>query len=208
MVRQVTDQPFASVASRLREAAAQTDPRSRELLTRVAKDQLYRHAFTAGDQVWGPLSEGARSRVHAYLGREICDIDQGNTAWLKADVAANGWYRISTQGEGASSAAWLMVQHADQDPAFQKEVLALLEPLAASRDIRPANYAYLHDRVAVGEHRPQPDGTQGSCRAPNVWAPDELEDPDQVEAWRAEYGIGSLADYQARMHQYCADFTG
>lgn len=207
--REETEPPFNTVTHWVRDANAEADPRSRELLARAGKDQLYRHAYTSGGTVWGEgLSEGAMSRVHAFLAREICEIDAGNTAWLDADVATNGWYRISTHGQAASSAAWLMAQHADNRPAFQRRVLALLEPLAAARDIRPANYAYLYDRVATGENRPQRYGTQGRCVARGRWEPDTLEDPDRVEALRAEVEIGALADYQARMHRYCADFAG
>ena len=37
----------------------------------------------------------------------MCDIDRDNTAWLRADLAANGWYRISAFHPSASNAAWL-----------------------------------------------------------------------------------------------------
>lgn len=206
--REEAEQPFKSVSSWLRGAKAETNPASREILTRVGKDQLHRHAYTDGGAVWGTgLSEGAMSRVHAFLAREICEIDSSNTAWLRADVAAHGWYRISTHGESASSAAWLIAQHADNHPDFQREVLGLLEPLVASSDIRPANYAYLHDRVASGQNRPQRYGTQGRCVSTERWEPDTLEDSGRVDALRAEVGIGSLAEYQAHMHGLCAGFT-
>lgn len=206
---QPTEQPFQSVAQWISEAEEATDPRAREVLGRVAKDQLYRHAYTSGRQVWGEgLSEGAMSRVHAFIAREICEIDKSNTAWLKSNVAAHGWFRSSVEGERASRGAWLIAQHADNEPAFQREVLLLLEPLVGAGETSGSNYAYLYDRVAVGSNRPQRYGTQGRCVAKDVWSPNDLEDPDRVEALRAEIGIGSLAEYQAHMHRYCAEFTG
>lgn len=205
----VAEPPFSHVADRVRMAEAATDPRVRELLRRAARDQLLRRGWEANDEAWPePPTPGARSRFNSLLGKQACLIDSDNTEWLKADVAANGWYRISAHGEAASGAAWLMAQHADRDRAFQREVLALLEPLVEAGETSASNYAYLHDRLAVGQNRPQRYGTQGRCVARGVWAPNDLEDPARVQALRDEVEIGSLAEYTAHMHQYCADFTG
>ncbi|RZJ02836.1 MAG: hypothetical protein EON89_13850 [Brevundimonas sp.] len=206
--RVVTEEPFSWVSERYTAAAAETNPRVRELLTRAAGDQLIRRAFEGAEQIWGPLSPGAKARTDTALNTMMCETDGANTAWLKADIAANGWFLISTSGETASTTAWLMAQHADRDPAFQKAVLAMLEPLVARGETSAANYAYLWDRVAVGEHRPQRYGTQGRCAAKDVWAPQELEDPDRVDALRAEADIGTLAEYASHMNKYCADVAG
>jgi hypothetical protein len=204
-----TEPPFSWVSERYAGAGAATDPRVRELLTRTARDQLIRRAFDGGPQVWGALSPGAKERMDTRLSLQMCETDGENTVWLKADIAANGWYLISTTGEDASKAAWLMAQHADRDPAFQKHVLSILEPLVVTGEASAANFAYLWDRVAaLSDHRPQRFGTQGRCVAKNVWAPFDLEDPDRVEALRAEADIGSLAEYAAHMGRYCADFAG
>lgn len=204
---QPAEQPLASIASWVRGANNAPTDRQRELFRRVGQDQALRHAFGAGQMVWGELSPGALSRVHAVLGRRICNIDGDNTAWLRTDIAANGWYRISTTSAAADNAAWLLSQHADRNPQFQREVLAILEPLVALKETSPSSYAYLRDRVAVNEDRPQRYGTQGGCIATNVWAPDQLEDSERVQALRDDLELGSLAEYTAHMHQYCADFT-
>lgn len=206
--RVATEEPFKWVSDRYTRLKEETNPRSIELLRRTARDQLYRHGWTGGEQVWGPLAPGVKGRVMARLSRATCLTDRDNTEWLKADVAANGWYTIPANGERASSSAWLMAQHADRDRDFQRHVLALMEPLVATGEVSRNNYAYLWDRVAVGENRPQRYGTQGRCVAKDVWAPNDLEDPDRVEALRAEADIGTLAEYAAHMHRYCADFTG
>lgn len=203
-----SEPPFSHVAVRFQRAAAVADPRLRELYLRTARDQTHRHAFSSGDQIWGAMSPGAKSRVDSALARMTCEIDGDNTEWLKADVAANGWFLISTHGQAASGDAWLMTQHADNDPAFQRHVLSILEPLVTAGETSASNFAYLHDRVAVGADRPQRYGTQGRCVARDVWEPNELEDPERVQALRDEVGIGSLAEYQAHMHRYCAEFAG
>jgi len=205
----VAEPPFSHVADSFRKAEEATDPRVRELLRRAARDQLLRNGWDAASQPWPePPTAGALSRFNSRLGQQVCLIDTENTEWLKADVAAHGWYRISVHGETASRAAWLMAQHADRDRPFQHEVLALLEPLVETGEVSLSNYAYLYDRIAVSEDRPQRYGTQGLCVAKGVWAPNALEDPEQVEALRDKARIGSLADYTAHMHRLCADFEG
>lgn len=205
----IAEPPFSYVAERVAMAEAATDPRVRELLRRAARDQLLRRGWDAVPEVWPePPTPGAWSRYQSLLQRQACEVDSANTAWLKADVDANGWYRISVHGEEAASAAWLMAQHADRDRAFQRHVLRLLEPLVAEGEVKASNHAYLHDRLAVAEDRPQRYGTQGRCVAEGVWEPDELEDPGRVQALRDEVDIGSLAEYTAHMHRYCTDFTG
>jgi len=200
-------EPFKRVSDRYAQLETETNPRSRELMRRAAKDQLYRQDWSAGAQIWGELSPGANQRLRARMSRAICQVDRDNTRWLKADVAANGWFTLPANGQRASSAAWLMAQHADRDRDFQRHVLALMEPLVVTGEVSRGNYAYLWDRIAVGENRPQRYGTQGQCTAPGRWEPNTLEDPDRVEALREEADIGPLSQYQARMHPLCADFT-
>ena len=205
----VAEPPFSYVADRVRMAGEATDPRVHELLRRAARDQLLRRGWDVGNQPWSePPTPGAKSRFVSRLSDQACRIDSENTEWLKTDVAAHGWYRISVEGEAASSAAWLMAQHADRDRPFQRHVLAMLEPLAEAGEASLSNYAYLYDRLAVAADRPQRYGTQGRCVSKGVWEPNALEDPDRVEALRDEAQIGSLAEYTAHMHQYCADFEG
>src|SRR5207244_6160203 len=87
-------------------------------------------------------------------------IDADNTAWLKDVVRRHGWPGCSLVGAEAANAAWLLVQHADRDPAFQRECLSLMEAAVAAGDASPADLAYLTDRVLRAEGKPQRYGTQ------------------------------------------------
>ena len=58
------------------------------------------------------------------------------------------------------STAFLLVQHADEDPEFQKRALALAEPLMQTRGMSRRQYAMLADRVALASDQPQIYGTQ------------------------------------------------
>ncbi|NDD59187.1 MAG: hypothetical protein EBZ47_08075 [Chlamydiae bacterium] len=60
---------------------------------------------------------------------------------------------ISKFGSEYDKKAWLIIQHADDDPFFQAGVLFLLERLANKGETDPKNYAYLYDRVAAKFHQ-------------------------------------------------------
>ena len=90
----------------------------------------------------------------------MTDVDHGNTARMKQIVARYGWPGYKLVAKDGAHQAWLLVQHADADLAFQTDCLAKLESAVAAGDASPTHLAYLHDRVAVAEKRKQRYGTQ------------------------------------------------
>lgn len=172
-----------------------------ELYRRAAEDQFIRsHSeVIIQSQSWAAhFSQPARAYAYYVLGSQGCGVDEANTQWLKEHVSQSGWFTISEYGAAADSAAWLLVQHADRDVAFQAEVLSILEPLVAAEETRPISYAYLYDRVAVNSKRPQRYGTQGGCTAGGTWEPREVERPEQVDERRTAIGLEPMAAYKAR----------
>jgi hypothetical protein len=139
-----------------------------------------------------------------YLGPivsvDACAADADNLAWLKADLKTHGWYRISVYGELADRMAWLMVQHADRDREFQREILAILDDLSAKNESSRKNYAYLYDRVAGAEKRPQRYATQGTCSPGKAWEPLPIEDLEKIDKVRASVGLGPLAEYRKQFN--------
>lgn len=183
-------------------ARAATDPRHRQLYARVAEDQALRFAV---NDVWAMPKGPLRDMVQRPFTARLCGVDAGNTAWLKAEWRASGWFTAAHDGQAASGDAWLLVQHADRDPDFQRAVLPIL---ARETDPRGrVNYAYLFDRVATNAHQPQSFGTQGRCVGPGAWEPDPVAEPEGLEARRAEFGLGSIAEYKALFKAVCANFT-
>src|SRR5688500_2512573 len=67
---------------------------------------------------------------------ELCEvmqrIDADNTAWLAARLEEHGWPRRSEVGDKAAQAVWLLAQHADRDPEFQRRCLDLMRSLPTS----------------------------------------------------------------------------
>ena len=77
------------------------------------------------------------------------EMDRVHTQTMKAIVAQHGWLTISKFGVQADNQAWLLVQHADNDPLFQEQCLFLLQDLITTQETNLKNYAYLYDRVAL-----------------------------------------------------------
>lgn len=130
-------------------------------------------------------------------------IDAANTSDLKELLKIYGWFKISEFGKSSDQNAWLLVQHADEDVAFQKEVLQKLEALYPEAETSPRNYAYLFDRVASHEKRSQRYGTQGRCVGPGKWEPHTIENPDRVEERRKAVGLAPLDDYKNGFIDIC-----
>ena len=128
----------------------------------------------------------------------IWAVDAENLPWLKRVVAEHGWPGKSLVGADGAFAAWLLVQHADRDPAFQRQCLELITAAADLGEATRAQLAYLTDRVLLAEGQPQVYGTQAIGRD-GRFAARKLRDPDGVDERRASAGLEPLAAYLASM---------
>ena len=124
----------------------------------------------------------------------MATVDQRNLAALKALLLTVQWPVISKYGRHADQTAFLIVQHADDDPSFQRQTLVLLESLVVTKETSAENYALLFDRVALSDKKPQRYGSQGECEAGD-WKPSEIEDIANVDFRRAALGLGKLSSY-------------
>ena len=164
-------------------------------------EQMLRFGFSwaAGSQPDSPvLTPRQRAILSSRIGIATIERDHANTEWLKAVVAAQGWPRRTSVGDGASGVAWLLTQHADADPPFQLRALRLMEPLVRSGEVDRKNYAYLYDRVMLKIVGRQRYATQMTCKA-GRYVPQPLEAGVAVEAARREMGLGTLAEYEKQM---------
>jgi hypothetical protein len=112
------------------------------------------------------------------------DADGENLPWLKGVVAERGWPGASLVGDDGAHAAWLLAQHADADPAFQRRCLDLLIVAVEAGEATVRELAYLTDRVLLAEGRSQVYGTQ-LTRRDGAWVPRDLRDPELVDERRA-----------------------
>ena len=151
-----------------------------ELLRRVAADQQARQALDVA---------------------AVAVADGENLPWLQQVISDVGWPGKSLVGEDGAQAAWLLAQHADRDPAFQRRCLDLLTAAVERGEATVVQQAYLTDRVLLHEGQPQEYGTQAIARE-GRFVPKNLRDPDHVDERRASVGLGSLAGYLARMAEH------
>jgi hypothetical protein len=132
--------------------------------------------------------------------RGMGEIDKRNTAWLKEVIDRRGWPGKSLVGADGANAAWLLVQHADQDRAFQKRCLPLLAAAVKKGEATGAQLAYLTDRVRVGAGEKQVYGTQFRT-VDGKLEPQPIEDEANVDRRRKEVGLPSLAEYRKQMEK-------
>jgi len=171
-------------------ARAACDDYPQELATRVSADQALRARLD-----FSRMNDPDQKKLMQHMGI----VDRANTAWLKAMFEQCGFPDKDKHGEKAHGNAWLLVQHADHDVAFQKYTLSLLEKMAAQRG-EPVrrSFAYLADRVAVAERRPQLYGTQlmAPPEQPCNFDFNTMDDREKVEARRSALGLPPLDIYK------------
>ncbi|HUZ88093.1 MAG TPA: DUF6624 domain-containing protein [Candidatus Baltobacterales bacterium] len=134
------------------------------------------------------------------LARRVHEVDVANTKWIQSVVDQHGWPGRDLVGIPGSDAAWLLVQHADHDRAFQRQCLALLHEAVEAGQASPAHLAYLDDRLRVADGRPQVFGTQFQ-RVSGELVPYPIEDTVHVDERRRAIGLQPLDQYAAGMRQ-------
>jgi hypothetical protein len=122
--------------------------------------------------------------------------------FLEEVYVAYGWPKRSVFGTKAENSFWRLVQHQTDD------VLASMLPaLKAAVDAGEAsyrNYAYTFDRVQVAGDKPQHWGTQAYCSADGTPIFYPSDDPQNLDARRAELKLGPAADYVKELRSLCA----
>lgn len=157
-----------------------------ELLQRVAADQAARERMVTAMRAGSAPDSATMARLSA--------VDSANTAWLQSMVERHGWPDRATVGDDGASAAFLLVQHADRDTAFQARVLPALEAAHRRGQAQGQHVALLTDRLARARGEPQVYGTQAALRDGRM-AVDPIRDSSGVDARRAAMGMPPLEEY-------------
>jgi len=135
----------------------------------------------------------------------LTEVDFLHTEHLKAILVIHGWITITKFGKEADRQAWLLVQHADHDPDFQKHCVLLLQQLYPSGETDKKNYAYLYDRVALKFQDfglKQRYGTQAKI------ADDQIElcpfegSPEDVNQRRREMDFEPIEEYMETLKTF------
>jgi hypothetical protein len=114
-----------------------------------------------------------------------------NAARLRELIAEHGWPTEEIAGKDGAEAAWFITQHAIGEADFQRSVLKLLQ--GAAGKVPAWHAAYLEDRIAMQEGRPQRFGSQWmDDPRDGLIRPWKLADPENVNSLRASVGLDPL----------------
>ncbi|MFT4249510.1 MAG: hypothetical protein QM581_15980 [Pseudomonas sp.] len=152
------------------------------------------------------VDQDARKRAIAHGNTKedlesLQSIDKDNTRWLKGVVGKKGWPTIAQVGPEGADAAWVLIQHADQDPAFQAEVLPMMERLVMSHEADSSKYALLTDRVLINQGKPQRYGSQFHSNDDGSISMSPTEDESGLDARRIRIGLQPIAEYKKMLSE-------
>lgn len=143
-------------------------------------------------------------RLSAGYDPEMEAVHIANAEALEQVIDRIGYPTIEKVGKEANGAAWLVIQHAISRPAFMKKCARLLETAVAHGLAEPKQLAYLTDRIAVFEGRPQLYGTQFDWDENCELSPNPVDDPEKTDQRRKSIGLNSLAEQTAIIRQQAA----
>ncbi len=105
-----------------------------------------------------------------------------------------GYPTIDKVGEAGNEAAWLIIQHSIGDPQFMRKCVNLLEDAVRKEKAKAIQLAYLTDRIAVFEDRPQSYGTQYDWDKNGELNPQKYDDKNKVNKRRESLGLNTLEE--------------
>ena len=117
-----------------------------------------------------------------------------NAAFLNEIIEKIGYPTIDKVGGEAGEAAWLIIQHSISQPEFRKKCLKLLETAVSENKAAEINLAYLSDRIAVFENKPQLYGTQFDWDENGFLSPNVYDNLDKVNQRRKRIGLNTIEE--------------
>ncbi len=165
---------------------------AKELARRVTIDQAAR------EKMIGYMKSSQSGQPVIKSIEEMHKIDADNTSWLKATTVKLGWPTISMVGKEGAHNAWLLAQHVESKK-LMREFLDLMTPHVATNEVSKIDYAYITDRVNIGEGKKQVYGTQAMSDGKGGWTIQPTEDPANLDKRRKELGLGTIAEYMKQI---------
>ncbi|WP_339716832.1 DUF6624 domain-containing protein [Cyclobacterium amurskyense] len=134
----------------------------------------------------GKLGEG--------YNKEMAEIHNKNTKTLNEIINKIGYPTLDKVGKEANEATWLIIQHSIGQPNFMKKCVKLLEIAIHQNKANSKNLAYLTDRIAVFENKPQLYGTQFDWDESGELSPNTFDDLKKVNQRRKSIGLNSIEE--------------
>ncbi|MBK1440596.1 hypothetical protein JHJ32_11415 [Parapedobacter sp. ISTM3] len=132
---------------------------------------------------------------------EMEELHNRNATLLNDIIDKIGYPTIDKVGEEASEAAWLVIQHAIGQPNFMKRCRELLKTAVSEHRADPRSLAYLTDRIAVFEGKPQLYGTQFDWDENGELSPARYDRIDRVNKRRRAIGLNTLEEQTILIRQ-------
>ena len=160
-----------------------------ELFRRVEIDQVARQRIITSART------SANGKPDPTLAQDRINSDRANRQWLAEILRKNNnrWIGKTMVGSAGSHAAWLIVQHSDDDPTFQMRCLNMMRA-APEGEVALIDIAFLTDEVLVARNEKQRYGTQVQMRN-GTFRVAPVEEPQNLNTRRAALGLGSIEDY-------------
>lgn len=140
----------------------------------------------------GKLAESGELQRFGYHPLMEC-LHMKNSLRLEELVNDFGYPVMDVAGKDAADNAWLILQHAIGRPALLRAALKFYETLNGYQ-LSPASFAYLSDRIAFYERRPQTYGTQFDYDLNGEFAPWVIQNPDSLALKRRAVGLPPVED--------------
>jgi hypothetical protein len=169
-------------------------PLQKELLDIYTEDQGIR-----GDFMKIYKDPNSDKKKIDSIGKLMRKKDSINLIKVIKILSEKGWVGKDVVGAQANQTLFLVIQHSDLK--YQQKYLPMMREAVKKGNANPANLAYLEDRVALREGRRQIYGSQSSKnKTTNKLYISPMIDPDNVDKRRAEVGLGTMAEYAAKMN--------
>lgn len=169
-------------------------PLQKELLDIYTEDQGIR-----GDFMKIYKDPNSDKKKIDSIGKLMRKKDSINLIKIIKILDEKGWVGKDVVGAQANQTLFLVIQHSDLK--YQQKYLPMMREAVKKGNANPGNLAYLEDRVALREGRRQIYGSQSSKnKMTNKLHISPMIDPDNVDKRRAEVGLGTMAEYAAKMN--------
>jgi hypothetical protein len=134
------------------------------------------------------LETGARSAFMQAAGGQLARQERQNAQWAVRQLDPDSFGNFHAL---QPRAARELLRMAMRDETALGAVVAALEPLALAGEYEGSEFADMADRLAVGEGRSQPYGTQTQC-VDGQTALLPIAEPDALDARRGAIGLDPL----------------
>ena len=126
--------------------------------------------------------------------KEMAELHNYNAEKLNKIIDKIGYPTLEKVGKKGNEAAWLIIQHSIGRPSFMRKCARLLEIAVNQNEAQAIHLAYLKDRIAVFEGRPQYYGTQFDWDINGEMSPQQYDDLNKVNDRRKSLSINSLEE--------------